>query len=308
VVYNHQCDWEKNPINCYGMTVGYRGSGAVEAAKKGGIAALVRTVGAFSIASPHTGGMEYDDKVTKIPTAAIAIEDAEMLQRLFNRGIELEIEITMNAQRLPDGPSYNVVGEIRGSHYPEQVVIVSGHMDSWDVGQGAMDDGAGAIISWQVVSALKKLNIVPKRTIRFVGWSCEEFGGYGAEQYFEKHKGNITNMDLVMESDLGVFKPRGILFSGNKDATEIMAEIVKLLKPLGADKLAGGGEGTDIEPWIDHGVPGISLDNANEKYFWFHHSEGDMLTLLNSDDLDLGGATWAVTAFLVANLDDMLPR
>jgi len=252
--------------------------------------------------------MGYEDGVTKIPNAAIAIEDAELLQRLYNRGVNITIELYMEAHSLPDGPSFNVIGEIVGSTYPEEVILVSGHLDSWDVGQGAMDDGGGAMISWQVVSTLKALGIRPKRTIRFVGWACEEFGGIGAQQYYDQHKADIANFDMVMESDVGVFKALGIFFTGNSDATEIMREVVKPLKSIGADNLLPNGEGTDIGPWISAGVPGASLYNENEKYFWFHHSHGDMLGVLNPDDVDSCAATWTVTAFTVANLDKLLPR
>jgi carboxypeptidase Q len=308
VVYNQRCDWEKQPVNCYGLSVGYRTNGAVEAAKVGAIAALVRTVGAFSIASPHTGHMSYALGVPKIPSAAISIEDAAMVERMFVRGIPMEIELYMEAQSYPDVQSYNVVGEIVGSTYPDEVVLVSGHLDSWDVGQGAMDDGGGAVISWQVLSTLKKLGIRPKRTIRFVGWACEEFGGIGAYQYYLAHALNASKFSLVMESDLGVFKAQGIQFTGAPEGKEIFAEIVKFLKPIDADLVTDGGEGTDIGPWMAVGVPGVSLANQDERYFWYHHSNGDMLTVLNEKDVASCAATWTVSSFLVANLDQMLPR
>jgi carboxypeptidase Q len=187
-------------------------------------------------------------------------------------------------------------------------VLVSGHLDSWDVGQGAMDDGGGAVISWQVLSTLKKLGIRPKRTIRFVGWACEEFGGIGAYQYYLAHALNASKFSLVMESDLGVFKAQGIQFTGAPEGKEIFAEIVKFLKPIDADLVTDGGEGTDIGPWMAVGVPGVSLANQDERYFWYHHSNGDMLTVLNEKDVASCAATWTVSSFLVANLDQMLPR
>jgi carboxypeptidase Q len=308
VVFNHQCDWTANPIDCYEKTVEYRYAGAIYTAMAGGIACLVKTVGAFSIASPHTGGMGYKDSVKKVPAAALAIEEAEMLQRMFDRGMDIEVELYMEAQNYPDVPSYNVVGEIVGHTYPDEVVLVSGHMDSWDVGQGAMDDGGGAVISWEVLSTMKKLGIRAKRTIRFVGWACEEFGGIGAQQYYTAHKSNLSDFSLVMESDLGVFQAEGIQFSGSKSATAIMQEVVRYLKPIGADQLFGDGEGTDISPWEDAGVPGVSLANRNEKYFWYHHSHGDMLTVLDPKEMSSAAATWAATAFMVADLTDKLPR
>lgn len=211
IVFNQQCDWQANPDSCYGQTAGYRVDGANEAARAGGVAALVRTLTGQSISSPHTGMMAYDSDVTQIPTACITVEDADMFQRMQDRGQKLVISMMMQASgsSLGNSPSNNVIAEITGSTYPNEVVLVSGHVDSWDVGQGAMDDGGGAFISWEVLRILKQLNLRPKRTIRFVGWSCEEFGGVGADQYYADHKANATNMDLVMESDMGVFRAQG---------------------------------------------------------------------------------------------------
>jgi len=250
----------------------------------------------------------YQDDVPQIPTACITIEDAEMMARMQARGKKIVVNLYMEAENYPPVTSQNVVAEITGSTYPDQIVLVSGHLDSWDVGQGAMDDGDGAFISWQVLSYMAQLNIKPKRTLRLVMWSCEEFGGIGAQQYFDRHKVNVSNMDLVMESDMGVFHPTGIQFTGNQAATAIMQEIAQLLQPINTTLLTTGGEGTDISPWMDAGVPGASLANDNDRYFYFHHSDGDTMTVLNPDDLDLGAVTWAVTALSVANLDDLLPR
>lgn len=214
----------------------------------------------------------------------------------------------MQAQNNGNMPGHNVVAEIVGSTYPEETVLVSGHLDSWDVGQGAMDDGGGMAISWSVLTALARLGLRPKRTIRFVAWSCEELGGIGADQYYEAHIDEVPTMSLVMESDLGVFHPLGIEFTGSTAAAQIMAGIGQLLAPINATEVTGGGEGTDIDPWMQAGVPGASLANENEKYFYFHHSYGDTITVLDKDDVDLCAATWAVTAYSVANLDSLLPR
>ncbi|CAF1566194.1 unnamed protein product, partial [Didymodactylos carnosus] len=173
----------------------------------------------------------------------------------------------------------------------------------------AMDDGGGAFISWSVLSILRQLNLRPKRTVRCVLWSCEEFGGVGAEQYFEQHRQELEQMDLVLESDLGVFHPLGLEFAGNAQAFEIMQSIgEQLLVEINATQVVKGDGGTDIGPWMDNGVPGGSLLNENEKYFMFHHSNGDTMTVLNSTDMDLAAAVWTVHAYVVADLDDMLPR
>ncbi|KAL6054335.1 Carboxypeptidase Q [Balamuthia mandrillaris] len=308
VVFNQYCDWEKEPVACYGKTVNYRSRGATEASKVGALASLIRTVGGFSINSPHTGMQTYGSGVKPIPTACITIEDAEMLARMQARGQRIVIELYMEARTLPSTISRNIVAEIRGSTHPEEVVLVSGHIDSWDVGQGAMDDGGGAFISWQVLSLLKQLQMRPKRTVRLVMWTCEEFGGVGSHQYFQQHQSNASNYDLVMESDLGVFRPLGIEFTGSESAMKVMKQVGSLLKSINTSLVTTGGEGTDIGWWMNIGVPGASLANEAERYFWFHHSNGDTMTVLDPDDMDLCSATWAVTAFVVADLDDMLPR
>jgi carboxypeptidase Q len=245
---------------------------------------------------------------TKIPTACIAVEDANTLERLYRNGQKITLNLKMEAQSLPSVVQENVVAEIKGSTWPDQTVLISGHLDSWDVGVGAMDDGGGAFISWQALSAYLHLNIAPKRTIRMVMWACEEFGGIGGQSYFNAHKDEVSSMSLVMESDLGTFTPLGIQFTGSAAAMSIMTTVGQLLTPINASIVTTGGEGTDIDPWMSAGVPGASLLNDNDKYFWFHHSEGDRMDVEDSTALDLCAATWAVTALGVANLDSLLPR
>lgn len=301
VVYNQ-------PFVSYGETVAYRASGASEAARVGAVASLIRSVTPFSINSPHTGWQWYDPGVPQIPTACITVEDAEMMARMASRGTRIVLRLTMGAQTLPDADSFNTVAEITGSEHPEQVVLLSGHLDSWDVGQGAMDDGGGVAISWEALSLIKDLGLRPKRTLRTVLWSAEEPGGVGAAQYFEQHKGNISNFDLVMESDLGTFAPLGLQFTGSDKARAIMKEVMKLLAPINVTSLEEHGEGTDINMWMKAGVPGASLHTADSKYFWFHHSEGDTMTVQDPTEMNLCSAVWAVVAYVVADLDEMLPR
>ncbi|CAH1791939.1 unnamed protein product [Owenia fusiformis] len=293
----------------YGETVAYRQQGATEAAKVGAVASLIRSVTPFSINSPHTGWQDYTPGVKKIPTACITVEDAEMLHRMQKRGEKLTIRLKMNAKNNPYVKSRNTVAEITGSVYPEQVVIVSGHLDSWDVGQGAMDDGGGAFISWQVLSVIKQLNLRPKRTVRLVMWTGEEEGGFGGQAYFNAHKKNISNFNLVMESDMGVFTPYGINFKGNTAATTIMQQILNLLGSINSTTLEKvTAVGTDIGSWAKAGVPGVSLLNRNEKYFYFHHSNGDTMTVMDPKQMNLCAAVWTVVAYVVADLDSMLPR
>ena len=189
-----------------------------------------------------------------------------------------------------------------------QVVLVSGHLDSWDVGQGAMDDGGGAFISWQALSVMRRLNLRPKRTVRLVMWTGEEEGLLGAQQYFDRHKGDLHNFDLVMESDMGVFTPYGLLFQGNAQANGIMQEVVNLLGAINATTLTNTSVGGDIGFWVRKGVPGGSLANHNENYFFYHHSNGDTMTVQDPDAMDLCAAVWAVVAYTVADLESMLPR
>lgn len=296
------------PFVSYGETVAYRAFGASEAAKLGAVATLIRSVTPFSINSPHTGWQDYQDGVRRIPTACITVEDAQLMWRMAQRGQTITVRLIMGAQTLPEADSFNTVAEIRGWQHPEQVVLLSGHLDSWDVGQGAMDDGGGAMISWEALSLIKDLGLRPRRTLRAVLWTAEEQGGVGAQQYFDLHKGNLSNFDLVMESDLGTFAPVALQFTGSEAAWKVMEEVVKLLAPINTTKLETHGEGTDISPWMQAGIPGASLHVADSRYFWFHHSEGDTMTVQNPGDMDLCSALWAVVAYVVADLEDMLPR
>lgn len=221
VVFNPQCDWQAQPVGCYGPVVAYRAGGASHAAKCGALASLSRSAASRSIDSPHTGGMGYDPAYPKIPAASLSVEHADMLERFQQRNQSVEIFLYMEAQTLPNVVGFNLVAEIKGSTLPGETVLVSGHLDSWDVGQGAMDDGGGAMISWTVLSLLHALNIRAKRTIRCVLWACEEFGGIGAAQYFTAHQNEVPNMSIVMESDMGVFHPLGLEFTGNDTAKQV---------------------------------------------------------------------------------------
>ncbi|NXL81677.1 CBPQ Carboxypeptidase, partial [Leptocoma aspasia] len=189
-----------------------------------------------------------------------------------------------------------------------QVVLVSGHLDSWDVGQGAMDDGGGAFISWEALSLIKDLGLRPKRTLRLVLWTGEEQGGVGARQYYQLHKENISNFDIVMESDEGTFKPSGLGFSGSAEARDIVKEIMTLLQPINATDVYDTADGTDIAYWMRDGVPGASLHNDINKYFWFHHSQGDTMTVQDPNQMNLCAAVWTVVSYVIADMEDMLPR
>lgn len=286
----------------------YRELGASEASRAGAVACLVRSVTPFSINSPHTGWQDYQAGVRRIPVACLTVEDAQLMARVAGRGQTVRVHLTMEAHTLPDADSFNTVAEIRGREHSEQVVLLSGHLDSWDVGQGAMDDGGGAVISWEALSLIKDLGLRPRRTLRTVLWTAEEQGGVGAAQYFQQHKANVSDMDLVMESDMGTFAPQGLQFTGSPRARAILGEVMKLLAPINTTTLEEHGEGTDIYLWMAAGVPGASLHTADRKYFWFHHTDGDTMSVQDPLEMNLCSALWAVVAFVVADLEDMLPR
>ena len=292
----------------YGVTVAYRAYGASRASKYGAVATLIRTIAPFSIYSPHTGLQDYDSSVIPIPSACITIEDANMLDRLERAGERLSIRLSMEAENLPMVSSRNTVAEITGSTYPEQIVVVSGHLDSWDVGQGAMDDGGGAFISWQALSIIKGLGLTPKRTLRLVMWTDEESGGVGSQQYYQLHRNKSDNYSILFESDLGVFLPYGIQFSGSPEAKAIMQQIGQLLVSINASEVYDNGSGTDVDWWRADKVPTASLANHNEHYFWYHHSHADTMDVLDPVEMNLCSAVWAVYAYVLADIDNVLPR
>ena len=292
----------------YSDTASYRVLGAARAAKYGAVATLIRSVTPQSIYSPHTGVQEYSDGIKKIPTACITVEDAEMITRMQARGWPLKITLYMEAQNLAPAPSRNTVAEVKGTDYPEQVVLVSGHLDSWDVGRGAMDDGGGAFISWQALSIIRQMGLKPKRTMRLVMWTDEEAGGVGSQQYYQAHKSEADNFSILFESDMGVFLPYGIRFTGSEQAQAIMGEIGQLLVAINSSALYDTGGETDTAWWAAEGVPLGSLMNHNEKYFWYHHSNGDTMTVLDPDQMNRCSAVFAVYAYVLADMEKLLPR
>ena len=296
------------PFTTYGQTVQYRAAGAIAAAKAGAVASLVRSVASYSMRTPHTGGMRYDSTVARIPHAAITVEDAAMLSRMQQREQRILLRLSMNAQTHPDSPSRNVVAEIRGSERPDEVVVLGGHIDSWDVGQGAMDDAGGVVAAWEAIRLMKKLGLRPRRTVRVVGWTNEENGLRGGTGYRDAHANELGKHVLAIETDAGVFRPLGYGFTGSDSALAIIRNIAGLLQPIGADSIASGGGGADIGPIMERGVPGMGLNVDGSRYFWFHHSEADTIDKLDPRDMGLSVATLAVMAYVVADLPDPLPR
>jgi carboxypeptidase Q len=295
------------PFTTYGATGLYRRQGAIAAARAGAVASLVRSIGPESMQSPHTGSMNYEDGVPRIPHAAITLEHAQMLHRMQDRGERLELELVMGAQRLPDAWSRNVMGEIVGSEFPDEVVVLGGHIDSWDVGQGAMDDAGGVVAAWEAVRLMKELGLRPRRTVRAVGWTSEENAGPGGPRYAEEYGARQRHV-LAIESDGGVFKPSGFGFTGSDEAFRIVQEIGSLLEGIEAGEVTRGGGGADIAPLMATGVPGMGLSVDGTRYFWYHHSEADMLDKLDPEEVALCVATMAVMAYIVADLPEALPR
>ena len=296
------------PFTTYGATVQYRGTGAIEAAKVGAVAALVRSVTPYSMRTPHTGGMRYDSTITRIPAAAITVEDSEMLHRMQRRGERITVRLTMGAQLLPDVESRNLVGELKGRERPDEVVVIGGHIDSWDVGSGAMDDGGGVVIAWEAVRLLKQLGLTPRRTIRVVGWTNEENGLRGGLAYRDAHAAELDRHVLAIESDGGVFRPIGFGFNGSDSARAILRQVVTLLKPLAVDSLLAAGGGADIGPIMQRGVPGMSHVVDGTRYFWYHHTEADTPDKLDPREVAQNVAAMAIMAYVVADLPERLPR
>lgn len=288
------------PFKSYGETVRVRVLGAQRAAAVGAVASLIRSVGPFSMMTPHTGGMLYADSIPKIPHAAISLEDAEMIARMSRRGEKIRVQLKLEAKMMPDAPSRNIVAEIQGSSAPEEVVVFGGHIDSWDVGQGAMDDGGGCIAAWHALKIIKQLGLRPRRTLRVVLWTNEENGLRGATAYAEKHAQD--KHFLAIESDEGVFKPQGFSYGGRPELLPVIRAIAGLLAPIGAEKIRPGGGGADIGPLMQKGVPGMSLQVDGSRYFWYHHTNADTMDKLDAADINRCAAALAVMAYIAADL------
>ena len=297
-----------DPMAGYEATVVYRGSGAVAAAKVGAVAALIRSVASFSIRSPHTGATRYDPATPQIPIAALSVEDAEMLHRMQDRGQPMSLTLSMEAKTLPDAQSRNVVAELAGSEHPDEVVVISGHIDSWDVGQGAMDDGGGAFAAWEAVRLIRELGIRPKRTIRVVMWTNEENGGRGGRGYLDAHRAELGRHVAAIESDNGVFSPDGFRFQGTDQGLAAARAIGSLMERIKATKMEKGGAEADVEPMINAGVPGFALDVDDTKYFWFHHSDGDTMAVIDREEFRRCIGAMAVLAYTLADLPQAIPR
>ena len=308
VLFDSPFPLDVEPMDGYDRAVQIRTGGAVEAAKVGAVAALIRSVASYSIRSPHTGSTRYDTTVTRIPIAALSVEDAEMLHRMQDRGQPLNVTLKMEAHAEPDAPSRNVVAELIGSEHPEEVVVLGGHIDSWDVGQGAMDDGGGAFAAWEAVRIIKELGLHPRRTIRVVMWTNEENGGRGGRAYHDAHLAELGKHVAAIESDNGVFSPYGFKFQGSDAGLAAAKQIGALLGRISASVVERGDAEADVGPTIREGVPGFGLYVDDTKYFSYHHSDGDMMTVIDREELRRCVGAMAVLAYVLADLPAPLPR
>lgn len=297
------------PYTNYGETVAYRSGGARMAAQHGAVAALVRSVGPVGLRTPHTGGMSYEGAVAQIPTAAIPVEDAMRIQRLANRGIKVRLRLRMEAHFEPDVESFNVVGEIRGSEKPEEIVLVGCHFDSWDPGTGASDDGVGCIVTWEAARLMKKLNIRPKRTVRVVLFTNEENGMRGGNGYRDQHAKEAANHIMAFESDSGVFAPARLGFTGSAAARQLVNDIGTLLAPLGLQDVGDGGGGADIGPISTLGkVPMMAYAGDATKYFTIHHTPADTVDRIDPAEVSKAAAGIAAMIYVVADMPQSLPK
>ncbi len=318
VVYNEA--W----VN-YGLTGQYRRAGPSIAASLGAVAVLVRSITPLAMQIPHTGTLDYDEAQPKIPAAAITIEDAMMLGRFTAQKLPIKIHLEMAAHMEPDADSGDVMGEIPGREHPEEVVVLGGHIDSWDVGRGAQDDGSGIIASLQAVALIKKLGLQPRRTIRVVFWVNEENGGRGGEAYRTWVGDAVKNHVAAIEMDGGAEAPvgfgygaggfgrggrgRGAISTSNPAEEASMAllkQIGSLLNRINAGEISGGGGGSDIAPLMLAGVPGLGERSVGTHYFDWHHTETDTLDKVDPNEFRKSVAALAVMSYVLADMPEKL--
>jgi carboxypeptidase Q len=303
----------------YSNTVGYRTAGASKAAKYGAIGCVVRSVGPASAETPHTGTVNYDEKYPKIPAAAISLETADMFSRMIARGQTIKLHIQMEAKFEEGTMTKNIVGEITGSQYPNEILLLGGHIDSWDAGPqtGANDDAGGFMTCFAAIRFLIKNNLRPKRTIRFIAWSGEEMGEEvrGATAYLKAHENELENHVVVFENDEGTNDLSGFGFTGGYNGFHIVDQLAKLyLQDIKADMVQfGGGHGADIQPlYSAKQIPMMSNINSEapnyEYYFTYHHTAADSMNIINPDFMDRNVIGTAAMFYLIADLPERLPK
>ncbi len=292
----------------YGEAVVYRSKGPSAAARQGAVACLIRSVGGADYRIPHTGETDYETGTQKIPAGAVTAEDADLIADLVGQG-RVRMKLVLTPKTLPDVESANVIGDIKGSEHPEQVVVVSGHLDSWDLGTGAIDDGAGVAVSMETANLIKKLQLKPKRTIRVIAWMNEENGLTGSKQYAKEHENEWMNHFAAMETDGGADHPLGINIKAKPEVKKMFAPVAEILQTSGAGMLNLVEHcGADIGPMEKAGVPAFSPIQDSRFYFNYHHTAADTLDKIVPKQLAENSAVIAVLAYALANMEQPLPR
>ena len=302
------------PFTGYGPMVKYRFAGPTMAAKKGAVGMLLRSIASLSFDTPHTGTTHYDEGVTPIPAACVSVENALMMRRMWERHERIQVHLEMNCATLPDVPAANVVGELVGSEKPKEVVLVGGHLDSWDVGQGAQDDGVGCILSLEAAYLIHQAGFKPRRTVRVVFFANEENGNRGGTGYRDQHQAELPQHVAAFETDSGNGPVKGFTLElhtsdGGKVADSsrplaLLRTLGPVLEPLGAGKLDLGHSGVDVEPAVLTGVPGVGVNHDTAHYWEVHHSKADTLDKVNPADLARNSAILAVAVLGVADMPE----
>src|SRR5881397_1298215 len=294
--------------DAYGQAVVYRSDGPSAAARQGAVACLIRSVGGADYRLPHTGMTKYANDAPKIPAGAVTTEDADLIADLVRQG-PVKMKLVLTPQTLPDIESANVIADVKGSEHPEEVVIVSGHLDSWDLGTGAIDDAAGVAVSMEVANLIQKLRLKPKRTIRVIAWMNEENGEAGSKQYAKDHAKEIQNHFAAMETDGGAGHPIGVNIKANPEVKKMFAPVADILQESGAGILHLVEHcGADIEPLEKAGVPSFSPIQDSRFYFNYHHTAADTLDKIMPKELAENSAVVAVAAYALADMEQPLPR
>jgi carboxypeptidase Q len=304
VMFNHDMSVPSD----YGRLAQLRSRGPAEAGRRGAVAALVRSLGTLSARLPHTGATNFGESGTPIPAAALAAEDADLLHRLLASRAPVRVKLTLTCRTLEDVESANVLAEIRGRERPDEVVLIGAHLDSWDLGTGAIDDGAGVAMVMETLRLLKTLGLTPRRTVRGVLFMNEENGLHGARAYAATHAAELPLHVAAMESDSGAGAPSGLSARVGPGGLDRVKELALLTQAVSATDVEEGGGGADLIPLIPAGVPQIGLRHDSREYFHWHHTRADTLDKVDPGLLAAGAARMAVLAYALAEAEANLPR
>lgn len=309
VLYNVPMDMDLvesgRAFEAYGKAVTARGAGADRASKYGALAALVRSVGSDSLRTPHTGSLRYGDEVPRIPGAAVTTEDADLIHRLLARGETVTMKLTLTPRTLSEVESANVVAELRGREIPEEIVLIGGHLDSWDLGTGAIDNGAGVAGTMETMRLMAALKMRPRRTVRLVLFMNEEMGLSGARQYFADHEQQVGAHFATLESDAGATEPVGFATTLTQEEIEALANLFDPLEALGAKmfETERPAVGADTSPLSRAGVVGFGLRPNPRYYFDYHHTPADTLDKIDPDELRRNAAAVAAMTWILADTE-----